>query len=116
VSKTTELIDEIAAQRQAIQRLTEELKEKYRVLGALLLSARALVPQERWEAWLQANLSLDVPSVETVIEAGMSKSDWDFLGLQQPKNNLLEHKGETPATMKDNGYVREKNRKTLKIR
>jgi len=116
MSKTTELIDEIAAQRQAIQRLTEELKEKYRVLGALLLSARALVPQERWEAWLQANLSLDVPSVETVIEAGMTKSNWDFLGLPLLNHSLLEHKDETDAAVNDNGYVREKNRKTVKIR
>jgi len=116
MSKITELIDEITGQYRDIQCLTDELRQKYRVLGALLLSARTLVPDEKWEFWLAANLNLDVHSAESVIAGGMKNREWNPLNIPQYASEMLEHKSEADSTGKDNGRCLGKNPKTLKIR
>jgi hypothetical protein len=71
MSKTTQLIDEIHVHLQRLQVLSSELREEYREFAATLLSAHALVPNDRWEAWLSANLNLDLSTVQTVMEGNI---------------------------------------------
>ena len=66
MEKTTQLIDEIKKEIQNVRHLIEKIQDKYQVIGALLLSAKALVPKDRWESWLHANLGIDLPTVEMV--------------------------------------------------
>jgi hypothetical protein len=91
MSKTTQLIDEIHNRLQRLQVLSSELREQYRELAATLLSAHALVPNDRWEAWLSANLNLDLPTVQTVMEGNIPALPFNTsvmaLGLETSRNN-----------------------------
>ncbi len=92
--KSTQLIDEISGEARCIRELTEELKERYRTMGALLISAKALVPEHRWEAWLQANLDWNAENIETILEADFTESTVPHLPVLLQGNEcfLLEAK------------------------
>jgi len=90
MSKTTALIDEIQDDLQRLQALSNEMKVKYRELAATLLSARALVPENRWEAWVSANLELEVSVVESVMECDISALGINSLMLPLTFNEVQQ--------------------------
>jgi len=109
MSKTTALIDEIQDDLQMLQALSNEMKVKYRELAATLLSARALVPENRWEAWVSANLELEVSVVESVMECDISALGINTIMLPLTFDEVQQ----TPESPKPNGS-RIHNRKTKK--
>jgi vacuolar-type H+-ATPase subunit D/Vma8 len=109
MSKTTALIDEIRDDLQRLQVLSNEMKVKYRELAATLLSARALVPENRWEAWVSANLELEVSVVESVMECDISALGINSLMLPLTFDELQQ----APESTKTNGS-RIHNRKAKK--
>lgn len=112
--KTSELIDEIMQERKAIRDLTEELQEQYRILGALLLSAKALVPEDCWEHWLHANCDLNRQSAEDVMHGnGM---DTPLNRLSYPHHPpLLDHQNE-PHPQKSASDGKTNKKKSVKAR
>ena len=109
MSKTTALIDEIRNDLQRLQALSNEMKGTYRELAATLLSAHALVPKDRWEAWVSANLELDVSVVESVMECDISALGINSLMLPLTFDELQQ----APEIPKPNGS-RIHNRKAKK--
>ena len=109
MSKTTALIDEIRNDLQRLQVLSNEMKVKYRELAATLLSARALVPENRWEAWVSANLELEVSVVESVMECDISALAINTIMLPLTLNEVQQ----APEIPKPNGS-RINNRKVKK--
>jgi len=109
MSKTTALIDEIRNDLQRLQVLSNEMKVKYRELAATLLIARALVPDNRWEAWVSANLELEVSVVESVMECDISALGINSLMLPLTFDEIQQ----APESPKPNGS-RIHNRKAKK--
>ncbi|RJP20074.1 MAG: hypothetical protein C4527_25765 [Candidatus Omnitrophota bacterium] len=97
MTKTTELIDEITHEFKRVRALTEDLREHYRTLGALLLSAKTLAPIDRWEAWLQANIDLDLPTAEVVIDGDRMNPQWNPLILPNQSSAWIFHEAFHPA-------------------
>lgn len=81
MSKIAELIQEINNESRQIRQLTEELQEHYRVLSGLLLFANSLVPAEKWESWLYANVGMNMETAEQVIEGNMMEKHLNILSL-----------------------------------
>lgn len=106
LSKTNELIGEINAECQHIRRLSEEIQEHYRLLGGLLMLASTLVPAEKWEAWLYANLGLDLSTAEEVIEGEGMEERLSVLSLPDhsiPKVDGIVPEKSNPSIEKKNG-------------
>lgn len=96
MDKTTLLIEEIQDEITGVRKLAEKIQNKYRVIGALLLSAKSLIPKDRWESWLHANLGINTPLADMVIAGEFSKSEMNFLmvpsGIHNYQSNVLEQK------------------------
>jgi len=106
MSKTTLLIDEIHVHLHRLQVLSHEIREEYRELAATLLSAHALVPENRWEAWIVANLNLDLQTVGNVMEGNVPA-----LAMNSPMISLgMNEPAETHEKPKINGNRIQKHR------
>jgi len=112
MEKTTELIDEIRQEFKTVRNLAEELHERHRIIGALLLSAKSLVPEEHWEPCIKANLGLDLSTVEVVMNGNNQKTPINLLGLPYQPTGALEDKF---IPQKDDRANGSKNRKKNRV-
>ena len=91
MDKTLQIVEEITEEMSNIRQLLEKVQTKYQIIGALLLSAKALVPKDRWEAFLHANFGIDVLCADKVINADGEVVDnelYQFNSLNGQANTL----------------------------
>ena len=67
MDKTLQLVEEIKEEMSNVRQLMEKVHTKYQIIGALLLSAKKLVPPDRWESWLHANFGITVLAADKVM-------------------------------------------------
>ena len=91
MDKTLQLVEEIKEEMSNVRQLMEKVQTKYQIIGTLLLSAKKLVPPDRWESWLHCNFGIDVLCADKVINADGEIVDneiYQFNGFSNPANPL----------------------------
>ncbi len=99
MEKTLTLIHEINSEANDIQQLIKQLQQKHQVMQALLISAKVLVPEERWDAWIEANLNVDFPTAQSVLEDEYPSIP-RFLGHDRQNLSLPDNSDESKPAKK----------------
>lgn len=109
MSRRTELIDEIAQEKKSIVELTEQLQERFRILGGHFMSAKLLVPDEQWQEWLSANCDINHEAAEVIMAGDYNPPDINRIMLSNQQSPMLGYSSKS-GTDGSNGRTRRRSR------